>query len=79
MKARRLFNHSPELAGDVKIKGVATVSFDTLPFNSTTKLLRTGNKINWHALLTGANEDDDMEIVVKATQIDLLNVLEIDK
>ena len=79
MKAWRFFNYAPKLAGDVKIKCIATISVDTLPFNSTTKLLRTGYKINWHALLTGANEDNDMKIVIKATQIDLLNVLEIDK
>lgn len=79
MQAWRFFNHAPKLKGDVKIKCVATIAFNPLPLYATTKLLRTGYKVNWNTLLTRANEDNHMEIFIKATQIDLLNVLEIDK
>ena len=79
MRAWRFFNYAPKLAGDVKIKCVATISFDSLPFDAPAKLLRTGYKVNWNALLTRSNEDNHREVFIKAAQIDLLNVLEIDK
>ena len=79
MQAWRFFNYAPKLKSDVKIKSVATIAFDSLPFDATTKLLRAGYQVNWNALLTRANEDNHMEIFLKAAQIDLLNILEIDK
>jgi hypothetical protein len=79
VKAWRLFDHAPELASDVKIKGIAAVPLDALPLNSTAKLLRTCNEVDWHTLLARTHKDYDMKVVINASQIDLLNVLKIDE
>ena len=34
MRAWRFFNHAPKLASNVKIKGIAAISIDALPFHS---------------------------------------------
>jgi hypothetical protein len=79
VKAWRFFDHAPELASDEKIKGIAAVPLDASPLNSTAKLLRTCNEVDWHTLLARTHKDYDMKVVIKASQIDLLNVLKIDE
>ncbi len=79
MKAWRLFDHATELASDEKIKGISAVPLDASPLDSTAKLLRTCNEVDWHTLLASTHKDYDMIVVIKAGQIDLLNVLKIDE
>jgi len=79
MKARRLFNNASKLASDIKIKSIAAISLDTLPLYSISKLLSACDKINRHVLLARTNKNHNMKVVTKATQIDLLNVFEVDQ
>lgn len=79
MQTRRFLNDSPEMTGNVKIQGIASVSLYSLPVNAAAKFLGGGNQFDRHAFLTGPDEDDNMKMFVKSMQVDLLNVLEIDK
>jgi hypothetical protein len=65
--AWRLFDHAPELASDEKIKGISAVPLDASPLNSTAKLLRIGNEVDWHTLLARTHKDHDMKVVIKAS------------
>jgi hypothetical protein len=79
VRAWRLFDHAPELASDEKIKGIAAFPINASPLNSTAKLLGTCHKVDRHILLARSHKDYDMKVVIKARQIDLLNVLKIDE
>lgn len=79
MQTRRFLDDSPEMTGNVKIQGVASVSLYSLPVNTAAKFLGGGNQFDRHAFLTGTDEDDDMKMLVKSMKVDLLNILEINK
>ncbi|GIK45348.1 MAG: hypothetical protein BroJett012_12510 [Betaproteobacteria bacterium] len=79
MKTRRFLDHAPKLTGDVEIKRVAAIPFDALPLNSISELLSACDKIYGNAFLARPDKDHDVKVTFKATQIDLLNVLKIDK
>ncbi len=65
------------MTSDVEVKGIATVTFDPLPFDSVAKLLGARDKIDWNTLLALPDKDNHMEIVNKTGQVNLLNILKI--
>ncbi len=63
---RGFFKNATEVAGNVKIESIAAIAVNPLPFDPWAKVLSGRYQLNWHSLLTGADEDDDTRIVVQA-------------
>jgi hypothetical protein len=63
-----IFQSHAQAERQCKVKCIATIALNALPLNTAPKLLRTGNQINWHTLLTCPHKDHHMKVFTKATK-----------